>query len=95
MRQRGLVELSLSQAPVRHALVHQHPEAFGVVTLQHMHHLMHQYVLETTRRFLRELQVQPDAHCFDIAAPPSGLHSLDAAIGAFDADWTRADSASS
>ena len=43
-------------------------------TLQQMDHLVHHDVLEAQRRFLGELEIDPDAPRFDVARSPARSH---------------------
>jgi len=45
-----------------------------VPTLQQMDHLVHHDVLEAQRRFLGELEIDPDAPRFDVARSPARSH---------------------
>lgn len=54
--------------------VHQCQEAVFVPTLQQMDHLVHHDVLEAQRRFLGELEIDPDAPRFDVARSPARSH---------------------
>jgi len=47
------VKLVSMQSPLRHDLIHDRDESVIVVTLQKMHQLVHDYVLQALGRFLR------------------------------------------
>jgi len=65
-------------SPLRQKLIHEGHESVVVMSFQHMHHLVDDYILNTLNRLLGKFQIYPYPTGSWVATAPLGLHLLDA-----------------
>lgn len=66
--------------PVSHRAVHQIREPLTVTTLEVMHHLVNDDVLQAIWVLFSELDIERDASGLPVAGPPLGAHPSDIPI---------------